>query len=152
MIERIGWSFLPVEDGALKGLATRHPALAQLVLYPPLSPAWWPGPASPSAPQLGPVQGRSRGLGRCTKAPLRPLLGPGCIYSASVNRRCLGAHSAMTTQRACLSFLRLLEPQVARGRFPRVRGFPGTELGCPRQAQAGLEGIRDVTQLSPSRV
>ena len=58
----------------------------------------------------------------------------------------------MTTQRACLSFLRLLEPQVARGRFPRAGGFPGTEPGCPRHARARLEDIREVTQLSLSRV
>lgn len=74
--------------------------------------------------QLGPSWKGSRGLGGCTKAPLCPLLGPGCIYSASVNRRCLEARSVMTTQRACSFLPEAAQPPAAVGWFPTAEGLP----------------------------
>ena len=71
------------------------------------------------------------------RGPLCPLPGPGCVYSASVNRRCPEARSAVTTsEKHVLSFLRRL------GGSPTTRGFPGAR-------QAGLQDGRAGARLVP---
>lgn len=90
--------FPACRERVLVGLAPDMPwPLTQQVCTHP-SPARLPRGAS----QLGRAgEGRElREGGRAgggTRAPLCLLLRPGCIYSASVNRRCLEARSVLTT-------------------------------------------------------
>lgn len=95
---RTGQNFLPVEEGSSLRPGSRHaPAPHTAGLHPPLTcqVASWSLPAGLRWGGEGEREGGRAGGG--TRAPLCRLLGPGCIYSASVNRRCLEARSVMTT-------------------------------------------------------